>query len=421
MGDKGETIKLKQLTKVAIIVVLAIVVCIGIGVTCFTVFYLSSTNSKSNSINVSALSPTKDDAVNILLAGVDVGSNNSEDSTKLDTTKKANSIALLHYEPKNKNLKIISIPRDTMIKTNNERQKINMSNSVDGPKYLVNNVQTLMNTKINYYVQLDYSAFRSIIDSLGGIDVNINNKMNYDDNAQSLHIDFDKGATHLNGQKAEQYFRWIKNNDGKSLAGGDLGRIKNQQVLMDAVIKKFSRVSTIFKYPSIISVISKDVETNMSPNQIMKYARTFSHLKSQNISIITAKGLNVTIDDDRYFLVDKIGNSNSISKDKAVNKIDAINKAALKIYIQNGTDKNGLAKSYKTSLNEKGFTNITTGNAPKKPVDETKVTFYGVDENKLMQIKNNMGHFIKTDNYELIPQKSSTHDVLVVLGNDLSK
>ena len=420
MGDKEEKIKTKKIEKIALIVALAVIVCIGVGLTSFAVFYLSSNNSKSNSINVSALVPAKDEPVNILLAGVDTGSNESGDSEKIDTTKKANSIVLLHYEPKNENLKIISIPRDTMIKLNSKRQKINISNSVDGPKYLVNNVQELMNTKINYYVQLDYSTFRNVIDSLGGIDININNKMNYDDNVQNLHINFEKGLTHLNGQKAEEYFRWVKNNDGKSIEGGDLGRIGNQHILMDAVIKKFSRVSTIFRYPSIISSVSKNVETNMSTNQIMKYARTFSHLKSQNISISTAKGLNVAIEGDKYFLMDTAGNSANLSKDTAVNKVENINKAALKINIQNGTDKNGLAKNYKTQLNEKGFTNIETGNAPKKPVEATKITFYGVDENKLMQIKNSMGDFVKTNNYELISQKNLRYDVLVVLGNDLS-
>lgn len=420
MGDKREKIKINKITKISIVVASAIIICIGVGVTSFTVFYLSSTNSKSNSINISASAPAKGEPVNILLAGVDTGSNESGYSNKIDTIKKANSIVLLHYEPKYESLNIISIPRDTMIKFNSKREKINMSNSVDGPKYLVNNVQELMNTKINYYVQLDYNSFRNVIDSLGGIDININNKMDYDDNVQNLHINFEKGIAHLNGQKAEEYFRWVKNNDGKAIKGGDLGRIGNQHILMDAVIKKFSRISTVFRYPSIISAVSKNVATNMSTNQIIKYANTFSHLKKQNINITTAKGLNVDIEGNKYFLLDTIGNSAILSKDKTVNKTDNINKATLKIDIQNGTDKNGLAKNYKTQLNEKGFTDVVTGNTAKKPVEVTKITFYGVDESKLIQIKNDMGDLIKTDNYEVVLQKSSKYDVLVVLGNDLS-
>lgn len=418
MDGENQRTTSKKILKIVVIAILAVIVCIGVGVTCFTAFYLSSTNSKSNSININASAPAKNEAVNILVAGVDTASNDSGDSVKINTVKKANSIVLLHYDPKNENLKVVSIPRDTMIKLNEKRQKISISNSVNGPKYLVNNVEELMNTKVNYYVQLDYNAFKDVIDSLGGVDVNINNKMDYDDNLQNLHINFDKGVTHLNGQKAEEYFRWVKNNDGKFIAGEDLGRIKNQQQLIDAAIKKFSRFSTIFKYPAIISSVSKDIVTNMTPNQIIKYARTFSHLKNQNISITTAKGLDVSIEGNKYFLVDTAGNSANLSAAKAVNKSDNINKSALKINIQNGTTKNGLAKSYQTKLNEKGFTNITTGNAPKKPVEATKVTFYGVDESKLIQINNDMSGSIKTDNYELIPQKSS-HDVVIVLGNDL--
>ncbi|AGK97053.1 LCP family protein [Clostridium pasteurianum] len=418
MDGENQGTKSKKILKVAVIAILAVIVCIGVGVTCFTVFYLSSTNSKSNLININASAPGKDEPVNILVAGVDTGSNDSGDSVKINTIKEANSIVLLHYDPKNENLKIISIPRDTMINLNEKRQKISVSNSVNGPKYLVSNVEELMNTKVNYYVQLDYNAFKDVINSLGGVDVNVNNKMDYDDNLQNLHINFDKGVTHLNGQKAEEYFRWVKNNDGKFIVGGDLGRIKNQQQLIDAVIKKFSRFSTVFKYPAIISSVSKDIVTNMTPNQIIKYARTFSHLKNQNISIATAKGLEVSIENNKYFLLDTANNSANLSTTKAVNKSDNINKSALKINIQNGTTKNGLAKNYQTKLSEKGFTNITTGNAPKKPVEATKITFYGIDENKLIQINNDMSGLIKTDNYELIPQKSS-HDVVIVLGNDL--
>lgn len=419
MGENNGRLKLNKKFKVIIIVILAFILCIGVGVTCFTVFYLSSVNSKSSAININSIEPQKDEPVNILLAGVDVGSNDSSEEVKVNNIKKANSIILLHYEPKNKQLKIISIPRDTMIKVNEKSQKINTANSINGPKYLVDNVQQLMNIKINYYVQLDYKAFRSVIDSLGGVDVNISKTMKYDDNVQDLHINFNKGITHLNGEDAEKYYRWVKNNDDKSLEVNDLVRIKNQRVFIEAVVNKFSRFSTIFKYPTIISSISKNLETNMTPNEILKYARTFSNLKKQNVSLTTAKGLNVSIVDEKYFLLDKPGNSADVSGSKAANKSDEINKSNLKISIQNGTDKNGLAKNYQTKLSNKGFTNITTGNVQKKPVEETKITFYGNNEDELIKINNSIGDIVKANNYEIVPQKTSKYDVLIVLGNDL--
>lgn len=419
MGEKRERKKSNKVMKTVIIIALALIICVGVGVTCFTVFYLSSINSKSSAININYLEPQKGQPVNILVAGVDIASNNSLELGKKNNIKKANAIVLLHYEPKDEKLKIISIPRDTMIKLNEKRQKINISNSVNGPKYLTNNVEELMNTKINYYVQLDYNAFRSVIDSLGGVDVNIDKNMNYDDNVQNLHINFDKGLTRLNGEKAEEYFRWVKNSSDKDSEGNDLLRIKNQQMLMESVINKFGKFSTIFRYPAIISSISKHLETNMTPNQILKYARIFSNLKNENISLTTAKGLKVSIEDENYFLLDTAGNAANLSTSKTVSKSEDINNSILKISILNGTDKAGLAKNYQTKFKNYGFNNIITGNAPKKPVENTKVVFYGTDENQLIQINNSINKGLKADSYEIVPQKTSKYDVLIILGNDL--
>lgn len=419
MADYDEKVNSKKIVKGFFMVLLALLVCFIVGITGFTVFYLSNTNSKSNYLNVKAVKPTKDGQVNILLAGIDVGSNDSGTSGK-DNTKKDNSIILLSYDQKNKKLAAIYIPRDTLIKSDGNRKKISYSDSVDGPKFLVSSVENLMKVKINYYAGFDYAAFRSIIDSVGGIDISINNDMKYDDDLQNLHINFTSGSTvHMDGQKAEEYYRWVKNNDGKGLLDGDIGRIKNQQIVAETVMKKFTRFSTIFNYPKIISAISKNVETNMSTSEIIGYARTFSKLNKENVVVETAKGVNVNIDSEKYYLFDSENNIKLLNASTAVNKTEAIDKAALKVLIWNGTDKNGLAKSYKDKLSKLGFTSINTGNAPKKPVVATKIIYYNMDEDKLIKVYNAFGNTFKSKDIELATGKStSKNDVLVTLGTD---
>jgi LCP family protein required for cell wall assembly len=418
--ENNKTIKKNKVLKVILVIVLSIFICLAVLITFFTVFYLNGTNSKSSFINVKAVKPNGDAPVNILLAGVDVGSKDINDTTKGDDIKKANSIILFHYEPENKDLKIISIPRDSLINVDKEPQKINYASSVDGPKYVVSSVESLMNTKINYYVQLDYPAFRNIIDSLGGVTMNINKNMNYDDNAQDLHINFQNDTTvKLDGQQSEEYYRWVKNNDGTGLVSGDIGRIKDQQSFIDASMQKFGGFSTIFKYPSIISALSKNIESNMSTYDVLKYARIFSHLDKSKVTMCTAEGLNVGIGGNEYYLIDTAGNNKILDANAKVS--DDVNKQALKIEILNGTTKNGLAKGFKTDLNNKGFTNITTGNSPQKPIDKTKVTFYGIDEDKISEIKNDMGNDIDANSYELVQEKSEKYDIVILLGNDINK
>lgn len=422
MDDYEKNVTKGKVIKTFLIAIAAILVCFIVGITGFTIFFLSSTNSKSNYLNVKAVAPSKDGQVNILVAGVDVGSNDSASATSVNSTKKDNSIILFSYNQKSNKLTAMYIPRDTLISKDSDKQKISYANSVDGPKYLVSSVENLMNIKVNYYAGFDYAAFRSIIDAIGGIDISINNDMNYDDNVQNLHIRFTSGSTvHMNGQKAEEFYRWVKNNDGKGLLQGDLGRIKNQQIVAETVMKKFTRASTIFSYPKIISVISKNVETNMSTNQIIKYARAFASLKKDDISVCTAKGLNVTVDSEKYYLNDAVSNKKLLSSSTAASKTESVDKSTVKMLIWNGTNTNGLAKNYKDKLTAKGFANITTGNAPKKPVDTTTITFYNMDDAKLISTYNALDGTIKAGEIVLIPGKGSVkNDILITLGSDIS-
>ena len=62
----------------------------------------------------------------------------------------------------------------------------------------------------------------------------------------------------LDGQKAEEFFRWRQNNDGTGLADGDLGRIKNQQKFIAAVIKKCTNPLIVTDVPNILKAIKEN-------------------------------------------------------------------------------------------------------------------------------------------------------------------
>ncbi|MDD3223828.1 MAG: LCP family protein [Clostridium sp.] len=408
MEEKKFDVKNRKVLKKVLIVIFSIFICVAIVLTFFTLFYLNGTNSKSNYVNVKAYAPKNNENVNILVTGVTARGNQS---------KETNSIVLFHYEPQTKKLKVVSVPRDSLIKVDGKNQKLRTANSVDGPKFIVSSVQNLMNIKVNYYVQLDYDSFKNIMNSLGPVEVNVNSNMNYDDSAQKLHINLQKGPQQLNAEKAEEYYRWVKNNDGKGLADGDLGRIKNDQQYIESAMSKAGRLSTIVKYPSIISSISKNIESNMTTNEVIKYARLFSHVNKSNVSFVTASGIDLTIDgEDKYYIMNNSKNAEILNNSKE-SKYTSY-EASLKVDVLNGTEKNGFAKECKTVLNDRGFKTVTTGNAPKKPVDATKVTFYGLDQSKIAQIKDDMGSSVNSNDYELVNEKSSKYDVVVVLGND---
>jgi LCP family protein required for cell wall assembly len=358
-----------------------------------------------------------DGIVNILVSGVDIGdpkANLSDDQKRTDT------IILVNYNPKTGALNLVSIPRDTLIKIKGHNQKINASNVLGGDGYLTKAVEDLLDIDVNYTARINYEGFRKLIDAIGGVDMYITRNMYYDDASQNLHIYFKKGTTvHLDGDKAEEFFRWRENNDGTGLADGDIGRINNQHLFIQKVIEKVKTPAILARIPSIMSIVPQYVSTSMKPEEMLKYAVTFANLDKSKIAMSTLKGTTPMIGGVSYFVYDEKQNAELLASIKGTDSGSAdaaeLDKAAVKIEVLNGTTRTGLAANYAAKLKESGFTSsISTGNGTKS--SKSKIILYGVDESLVSQIKKEFA----IQNVETHDQKTGNFDIIVLLGDDYS-
>ncbi|MCD2347543.1 LCP family protein [Clostridium guangxiense] len=399
--------------KKILITISIILVCLLVGTIGFSYIYLSSMKTNSKDINLEASPAKGNEVVNFLVTGVDIGSSEAGID---NAAQRTDTIMVISYDPSLKTIKVISIPRDTKIKINGKNAKINSSVPIGGAKYLADSIENMMGININYYMQVDYTAFRNIIDAIGGIDVNIENEMNYDDPAQNLHIHFTKGSQHLDGQKAEEFFRWRKNNDGTGFAEGDIGRIKSQHNFIEAVVQKLKTKRAIFKLPAILKAIAKNTKTNMSASEIVKYGSAALKVNKNNITMSTIKGTSMYINGVSYFVYNSKSNNQTVDDKRSPETSNADIKN-LKVEILNGTEINGLAKKYRDKLIKKGFSDITTGNASKKPVKETRATLYGIDEGSASEVKSKLG----IENAELVNNKAQKYDIIIIIGEDFKE
>ena len=235
--ERKSTVIKRAIMAAFLTIVILIVLC---GIYLFS--FISSLN---NNNVISGVKPKVNETVNILLLGMDIGDVENASNT---SARRTDTMMLLNYNPRTDNIKIVSIPRDTLIEVKNAHDgngnyipywKINAAYALGGEQEVIEQVESLLDITVNYLVEIDYAAFRNLIDAVGGVEMYIDRDMYYDDDAQDLHIHFNKGETVLlDGQKAEEFFRWRKNNDGTGLADGDLGRIKNQQKFISALIEK---------------------------------------------------------------------------------------------------------------------------------------------------------------------------------------
>ena len=392
---------------------LTIAILIGICAT----YIFSFISSLNNNDLISAVQTKSNETVNILLLGMDIGDAQNASNT---AARRTDTMMLLNYNPRTDHINIVSIPRDTLIEVENAHDgngnyipywKINAAYALGGEDEVVEQVQKLLNVTVNYLVEIDYAAFRNLIDAIGGVEMTIDRDMNYDDDGQDLHIHFNKGETVLlDGQKAEEFFRWRKNNDGTGLADGDLGRIKNQQKFISELIKKCTNPTIVTRVPDILKSIKENVVTNMSGFDMVKYG--LKMIKNSGMSMNTLQGYSEKIYGQDFLVVDASYNQSLLESLQITSEVD--NSEAKKQYsimVLNGTRVNGLAGNLKTELEKLGYNNISVGN-----FDKTKESSILCNNKELKKIlSNDTGINRLSKNKE---DEYQNYDAVIIIGED---
>ncbi len=214
----------------------------------------------------------------ILVLGID---GNTEFKGRSDT------MLLARFDNATQKINILAIPRDTRVKIPNfGYNKINAANVFGGANLAISTVQQKFNgVKVDRYIRIDTSGLDQVIDALGGIEVDVPFAMKYVDKTQKLYIDLQPGRQNLNGKQAEGFVRF--RHDGL----GDIGRVKRQQIILQALKAKISNPLVLIKLPEIIAIAQKHIDTNLSYDEIMALASFGASLKPQQVNIKSLGGV----------------------------------------------------------------------------------------------------------------------------------
>lgn len=193
-----------------------------------------------------------EERTNILFLGVDArpGQKNSRSDTMI----------LASIDPQLKKIALISIPRDTRVTLLGREDKINAANYYGGPQLAMTKVADLIGEPVDYYVEMDFNGFAKIIDTLGGVDINVDKRMY----KPSEKIDLYPGQQHLNGYNALAYVRF------RGYVLGDIERTNHQQTFVKALAAKVLHPLTIAKLPFLIKETHQYVDTNLQLIDMLK-------------------------------------------------------------------------------------------------------------------------------------------------------
>ncbi|KHO62722.1 transcriptional attenuator, LytR family [Thermoanaerobacter sp. YS13] len=398
-----------KLFKILSFLLVGVIISTGIAA---LIFYRNIHVSAVQNGNPSSNIPSKNESFtqkNIVVIGSD--ENNLSDT-----------LFIVNYNPENKSINILSIPRDTYYHRPGYNapgdKKINAAFSEEGIEGTKKAIENLLGIKIDNYIILNYEGFKKVIDILGGVEVYVPFDMKYDDNSADppLHIDLKKGWQVLNGEKAMEFVRYRY-----GYPDADLGRIRAQHQFLEAIFKKLTQPSILPKLPSLAITITKYVKTDLTASEITEYSYQFIKNKPFTVNTFTLPGEPGYKDGVSYFFADStkipemvakfLGKKNLLS-----NTSTGEENKNIRVEILNGTNIEGLASKYAEILKRQGFDVVRIGNVIGTTFFSSHV-YARTNEEKAKKVANALSI--------LSVEKDISHDspvdVTVILGNDKSK
>ncbi|MGO5021737.1 LCP family protein [Lawsonibacter sp. LCP25S3_G6] len=203
---------------------------------------------------------------NIFLAATDV------EGFRTDT------MMVLSYDTVEQKVGVVSIPRDTITQRETGKNPKLVYGS-GGVERRIEEISDMLGIVIDGYVKVDINGFIALVDYLDGVDFYVPVDMNYDDPVQNLHIHYQKGMQHLNGQQAMEVARYRHDNNNPDGTPGpnqdytDVGRTKTQQEILIALAKKVLAWDSLTKINGFVEIFNQYVETDLTLNNMLFFAQ----------------------------------------------------------------------------------------------------------------------------------------------------
>jgi len=375
--DKGRRLKKKKEKKVILIMfsVLLLVVLIFL-LKYFGIFPFSSDMMSYN-------------RVNILIVGCD----------EIENHGRADTIVFLSISPKTKDVLILSIPRDTRVEISGRgMDKINHAYAFGGEKLISKTVSSFLDLPIHFYAVADFKGFVNIIDELGGVEIDIEKEMHYVDKAGGVEINLYPGKQILDGAKALQYIRFRH------------GRIKRQQKLALAVIKKMMNFDSITKIPQISEEMKGYIETDIKVQDAIALANLFKGINKEKYKVETVQGEPVYIEGISYLEPDVE------EVRQRVKSLIYSKNSGMKVEVLNGNAMTGIAHKIAKDLKLQGFEIVNLGNADNFNYEKTKIIVYSKEVNLNNEFKKLFNDFEIVKEYHT----NTNLDLVIILGKDMA-
>jgi len=356
--------------------------------------------------------PPPTEPFNLVIFGSD-----ARDPSENDLT---DTIIVARVDPVQQELWMVSIPRDTRVEVPEYGAiKINSAYVYGGPEMAIQAVEDVSGVDIDYFITINFWGFESIIDSMGGVYIDVpiainDSRADFTPDGRASRIA--PGFQNLDGAHALTFVR-----HRAGYADGDIGRTRAQQLFFRALIEQLGDVP-VTRMPGIANSLADNVVTNFTPLQLMQLGREMRGISTDYFHATTLPGEwrspFVWLDEvgaqeiwDNF----GVGPFESDEDEERLGELTVI-PSEVTLTVRNGTMRVGIAGEAASILRARGFIVGEIGNTGDQTVYDENLIVHSNNREKAELVARFM-----PDNTRIIQARGMFNfdsDVLVILGSE---
>jgi len=198
---------------------------------------------------------------------------------------RADTLLLIRIDPIKKQVNILSIPRDTYVEIPGVgKSKINAANAYGGLPLVKETITELTGQQIDHFIEVKPTAVTKMVDLLGGVTIDVEQRMRYVDKAQGLDINLKPGLQKLAGKQAHDYIRY------RNAYSGDIGRVRRQQKFLKALTKSLVSPANFLKAPFVIHTALAEIQTDLPLAQVIRLLNWGRVIEVSNVQTVMVPG-----------------------------------------------------------------------------------------------------------------------------------
>lgn len=266
------------------------------------------TKDKNIKVQKTLNSKNLDQPFTILLMGVD-----SEQEEIKGSSFNGDSLVLITFNPKTLNATMLSIPRDTYVPitcfAGQKRNKITHA-AWYGESCMMSTIENMFDIDIDYYVKINFKGVTSIVDALGGVEVDVPYSLCESNSNREIGgnntIYVKEGLQTLNGEQALALARnrhpWTEycSEEWTNYSSNDFVRGQNQQLVIQGMLNRLKNINSVDTFYDMLNSISNSMETNMTTENILSFYNIAKDILTKNTSNTT--NLSELIGFERMYL-----------------------------------------------------------------------------------------------------------------------